>query len=181
MSLIGYLNSSGIDLSYVFHNVNNSTFNNAIATEGGIYGPPNITYGSTMIGYITHVPVTITNKAISTATYYSLVSFTLNPGSYLFVAYSYNEYTSSGALTAFLLGISSVNNATSSDGIVLNIRSAMNLPASTYRFIIAPTFFPLTVTTSKTYYFIQRLDFTGVTVKNNIASGQCYLRYVRIA
>lgn len=184
--LTGYLTPSGIDLSYIFHPINNRTFTNLITTDIGIKGPSSsITYSAGMIGYVGTVNAAASNTAITSGTITNLNSFTLTPGVYLCIAYGHNIYSSSGELTNFYLGVSSISGNTSSDGFWVNILQSISLPDNSngLRFIIGNAFSPLKVATATNFYLIQRIDFSSINTVKNSPTGvaQSYFKYVRVA
>lgn len=166
--LTGYLTKDGLDLSSVFVSSNTATFASAITTHAGIIAPPtNLTYTSNMIGYTVKIPGTKTNGGITSGAAVSLsgtTPFTIQTGIYILYLY-----------------IESV--ATSADGFWIPILQSIVLPASVNKFIIGNTLQPLTVTSSKTYYFIQQITATSVTSLTNSpnGNGQSYLSIIRIA
>ena len=135
-----------------------------------------------MIGNIVSIPV-MTSSTITSGTITNLGSVTIGIGVYLCFLNGYNTYAGSGGLTNFYLGVSSTSDATSADGFWIPILQSIVLPASVNKFIIGNTLQPLTVTTSKTYYFIQQITATGVTSLTNSpnGNGQSYLSIIRIA
>ena len=183
--LTGYLTLDGTDLSYIFHSKTNFNFNNVITPNLGIIGPStDITRTTGMIGNIVSIPV-MTSSAITSGTITNLGSVTIGIGVYLCFLNGYNIYasTGSGGLTNFYLGVSSESGATSADGFWIPILQSIVLPASVNKFIIGNTLQPLTVTSSKTYYFIQQITATSVTSLTNSpnGNGQSYLSIIRIA
>jgi hypothetical protein len=169
--LTGYLTIDGYDLSLIYQSKQNANFSNIITTNLGIIGPSaSITYTDTMIGYVNPVSTQLgTSVNISSGFTQLTNGFTFQSlGMYLCFAYAFNVYSSSSAgnFTEFSLGIST-STTSSVGGFFETISPPRNLPTTGLQFISGHTFFPFQVTsTSQTYYMIQKLIFTGITVKS---------------
>ena len=180
--LTGYLTLDGTDLSYVFHPINKRIFTNAITTDLGIKGPiTNITYNSNMIGNITTTSQS-TQSTYTSGTIKNILTFSLTPGLYLCAINTSNFYSASnGILNSIYLGISSSSSAPSTDGFWVKILSDIILPNhANNRWITSALSRTLMVTATTTFYLIQTLTFSTVTINNNEKGGVSYFRSVRI-
>jgi hypothetical protein len=182
--LTNYLTLDGTDLSYVFHPILKRTFTNAITVHQGIRAPStSISYSAGMIGYIT-APSTTTQSTVTSGAILSILNFPLTPGLYLCHINTSNLYSSTtGTLTSMNVGISSSNNATSSDGFWVKTVSDRNLPipsSGNNRWILGILNIPHLVTTTTTFYLIQTIIFSSVSVSNNGGGGTSYIKCVRV-
>ena len=148
----GYLTSSGADLSLVFMNVNG--------------------YGQ-MTQFAGSDTQSVSNNGLATC-----LSCTLTPGTYIISLSTYNTTTTSGiGITTMQIGISTDTNAINTNGFEMSTTTLSHPNSSGYLFANCTQV--LNVSSPNTFYLIQKITFTTITVTLNKA--KCYIRVTRIA
>jgi hypothetical protein len=150
----GYLTSSGTDLSSIFMNINR--------------------YGQ-MIKYdISLSPVTVTDGNL----FYTGVSCTLQPGTYIISLFTYNTTTTSstGNINAVTIGISTFQTTSSTGGFQF---SSGSLEHPNNGFISILKTRVLKVTSPITYY-LNQIIYNGSTNTILLIKSSCYIQSTRI-
>ena len=183
--LTGYLTKTGVDLSYVFLSNNGGVFTSVITTSAGIIGPStSISYTSGMIGFTTLVPANRAGGTVASGGYTALTTstFTIPIGVYLINAYVSNTYTySSGTPSVQFVNIyisTSINgNIGGCWGFVIGAASVPSAAGS----ICGGITNYIQVTTPTSYYFLEIVTFTSITVSTDSTPENSYLTYTRLA
>ena len=193
MVKIGYLTQNGEDLGDIFNG--NGIFTNSITTNGGIIGPPDISYNTEMIGYNTIVTgsaeVGITGTSESLTNYYSIIGpFTFpSVGVWLVtlcaVCDAINNNASSGVVNYLNIALSTLQNSPASGQasfkITTNVTRRIPANTSTNGYVTGICNIPAVITSTTTsYYFNVQSRFAGMTSITTKPS-ECFCYLVRIA
>jgi hypothetical protein len=172
--LIGYLTTSGSDLSSVFMPIANNRFNNGLVVNSNITLPTSYTAIPTPAQLGGKLTFSVTApQSLSTGAVASFANITLPAGGVYFMEFliSYTQATS-GKLTRFRAGISTVNNAFN---IAENSQYLVGITSTNNNFRFIASCMHATTTASQVIHGVHSFVFTGT------ANATGSISYTRIA